>query len=106
MAVRASAEAAVTGDAHYVLDGADADVLLVVADGPDGIALYEVDPAQPGVSRAAVTTLDETRRMATVRLTTPPAAASASAWTWLRSGTWPASRSAPSRSGPPARLST
>ncbi len=72
MAVRASAEAAVTGDAHYVLDGADADVLLVVADGPDGIALYEVDPAQPGVSRAAVTTLDETRRMATVRLDHAP----------------------------------
>ncbi|MGH3410481.1 MAG: acyl-CoA dehydrogenase family protein [Streptosporangiaceae bacterium] len=66
---RASAEAAfVTGQAHYVLDGAGADVLLVAAGGPDGIGLYEVDPAQPGVSRAAVTTLDETRRLATVRL--------------------------------------
>ncbi|MGH3395754.1 MAG: acyl-CoA dehydrogenase family protein [Streptosporangiaceae bacterium] len=65
----ASAEAAfVTGQAHYVLDGAGADVLLVAAGGPDGIGLYEVDPAQPGVSRAAVTTLDETRRLATVRL--------------------------------------
>ena len=67
-AVRASAEAAVTGEAHYVLDGADADVLLVAADGQDGIGLYEVDPAQPGVSRTAVTTMDQTRRMATVRL--------------------------------------
>ena len=67
-AVRASAEAAVTGEAHYVLDGTDADVLLVAADGPDGIGLYEVDPAQPGVSRTAVTTMDQTRRMATVRL--------------------------------------
>ena len=67
-AVRASAEAAVTGEAHYVLDGADADVLLVAADGQDGIGLYEVDPAQPGVSRTAVTAMDQTRRMATVRL--------------------------------------
>jgi alkylation response protein AidB-like acyl-CoA dehydrogenase len=67
-AVRASAEAAVTGEAHYVLDGADADVLLVAADGQDGIGLYEVDPAQPRVSRTAVTTMDQTRRMATVRL--------------------------------------
>jgi alkylation response protein AidB-like acyl-CoA dehydrogenase len=67
-ALRASAEAAVTGEAHYVLDGTDADVLLVAAAGPDGLVLYEVDPAQPGVSRAAVTTMDETRRMATVRL--------------------------------------
>jgi hypothetical protein len=67
-AVRASAEAAVTGEAHYVLDGADADVLLVAADGADGIGLYEVDPAQPGVSRTAVTTMDQTRRMATIRL--------------------------------------
>jgi hypothetical protein len=67
-AVRASAEAAVTGEAHYVLDGAEADVLLVAADGPDGIGLYEVDPAQPRVSRTAVTTMDQTRRMATIRL--------------------------------------
>ena len=67
-AVRASAEAAVTGEAHYVLDGADADVLLVAADGQDGIGLYEVDPAQPRVSRTAVTTMDQTRRMATIRL--------------------------------------
>ncbi len=72
VAVRASAEAAVTGEAHYVLDGTDADVLLVAAEGPDGIGLYEVDPARPGVSRAAVTTMDETRRMATVRLEHAP----------------------------------
>ena len=68
VACRASAEAAVTGEAHYVLDGTDADVLFVAADGPDGLGLYEVDLAQPGVRRAAVTTIDETRPMATVRL--------------------------------------
>lgn len=57
---------AITGEAHYVLDGVEADVLLVAAAGPDGIGLWEVDPAQPGVRRAAVTTMDQTRRLATV----------------------------------------
>jgi alkylation response protein AidB-like acyl-CoA dehydrogenase len=68
VACRASAAAAVTGQAHYVLDGAEADVLLVAADGPDGIALFELDPAQPGVARTPVITMDQTRRLATVRL--------------------------------------
>jgi hypothetical protein len=68
VACRASAEASVTGQAHYVLDGAEADVLLVAADSPDGIALFELDPAQAGVTRTPVITMDQTRRLATVRL--------------------------------------
>jgi alkylation response protein AidB-like acyl-CoA dehydrogenase len=57
-----------TGEAHHVLDGDAADVLLVAARTPDGIRLFEVDPHQDGVARAAVTTMDSTRRLAVVRL--------------------------------------
>ena len=57
------------GEAHYVLDGDTADVLLVAARGPGGIGLFDVDPRQDGVGRAAVPTVDATRRLAVVRLT-------------------------------------
>ncbi len=56
------------GEAHHVLDGDWADILLVAARAPDGTALFEVDPDQGGVACAAVTTMDSTRRLATVRL--------------------------------------
>ena len=56
------------GEAHYVLDGAAADVLLVAARTPDGTGLFEVDPCGDGVTRAAVTTMDASRRLAVVRL--------------------------------------
>jgi alkylation response protein AidB-like acyl-CoA dehydrogenase len=59
---------ALTGEAHYVLDGDVADVLLAAARTPDGIALFEVDPLGGGVTRAAVTGMDTTRRLAVVRL--------------------------------------
>lgn len=57
-----------TGDAHYVLDGDLAATLLVVAHTTDGIGLYEVDRLAPGLTRTAVTTMDATRRLATVSL--------------------------------------
>jgi alkylation response protein AidB-like acyl-CoA dehydrogenase len=57
------------GVAHHVLDGAAADVLLVAATTPDGIQLFDVDPHQSGVTRAAVTTMDSTRQLALVQLT-------------------------------------
>jgi alkylation response protein AidB-like acyl-CoA dehydrogenase len=61
-----------TGEAHYVLDGDAAGVLLAAAhaapDGPGPVALFEVDPGQDGVARRAVTTMDTTRRLAVVRL--------------------------------------
>ncbi|WP_030518690.1 acyl-CoA dehydrogenase family protein [Nocardia sp. NRRL WC-3656] len=51
-----------TGTAHYVLDGANADTLLVVtADG-----LYEIDATAPGVTRTVVRTMDPTRRLSTI----------------------------------------
>jgi hypothetical protein len=57
-----------TGEAHYVLDGAVADVLLAAARTTDGIALFEVDPLGSGVTRIPVTAMDTTRRLAVVRL--------------------------------------
>jgi alkylation response protein AidB-like acyl-CoA dehydrogenase len=57
-----------SGMAHYVLDGDTADVLLVAAHTGEGTALFEVDPADPGVHRRAVSTMDATRSMATVTL--------------------------------------
>ncbi len=57
-----------TGAAHHVLDGDTADVLLAAARTPAGVALFEVDPDRPAVIRCAVTTMDTTRRLATVRL--------------------------------------
>jgi len=51
-----------------VLDGDVADILLVAARARDGIALFEVDPGQDGVTRSAVTTMDASRRLAVVRL--------------------------------------
>jgi alkylation response protein AidB-like acyl-CoA dehydrogenase len=56
------------GEAHYVLDGTDADVLLVAARGPSGVGLFHVDPFQHGVRRTATVTMDATRPLAVVRL--------------------------------------
>jgi alkylation response protein AidB-like acyl-CoA dehydrogenase len=57
------------GEAHYVLDGASADILLVAASAPDGgTGLFEVDPRAGGVTRAAVSTMDAYRDLAVVRL--------------------------------------
>ena len=56
------------GEAHYVLDGDLADVLVAAARAPDGIALFEVDPHRCGVTRHAVTNMDTGRRLAVVRL--------------------------------------
>jgi alkylation response protein AidB-like acyl-CoA dehydrogenase len=61
-----------TGEAHHVLDGDTAGVLLAAARAPDGTGLFEVDPAHPAVTRRAVTTMDTTRRLAVVALDGAP----------------------------------
>ena len=63
---------ALAGEAHHVLDGDAAGVLLAAARTPDGIGLFEVDPAHPAVTRRAVTTMDTTRRLAVVALEGAP----------------------------------
>src|SRR5215470_12957515 len=60
------------GEAHHVLDGDAADVLLAAARTPAGVALFQVDPGGRGVTRDAVTTMDTTRRLAVVRLDRAP----------------------------------
>jgi alkylation response protein AidB-like acyl-CoA dehydrogenase len=57
----------VEGEAHYVLNGDEAEILLVVAGG----SLYEVDVA--GVRRVRTPAMDETRRLATVSFDGTPA---------------------------------
>jgi len=61
-----------TGEAHHVLDGDTAGVLLAAARAPDGTGLFEVDPVHPAVTRRAVTAMDTTRRLAVVALEGAP----------------------------------
>ncbi len=59
----------ITGEAHYVLDGDQATVLLVAARLPDGrTGLFEVRPGHPHVRRERCTSIDESRRLSVVRL--------------------------------------
>jgi alkylation response protein AidB-like acyl-CoA dehydrogenase len=58
-----------TGAAHYVLNGDSAGLLVAAAARPaGGLGLFEVDPGQPGVDRHAAVAMDQTRRLAVVRL--------------------------------------
>jgi alkylation response protein AidB-like acyl-CoA dehydrogenase len=63
---------ALSGEAHHVLDGDTAGVLLAAARAPDTIGLFEVDPAHPAVTRRAVTTMDTTRRLAVIAMEGAP----------------------------------
>jgi alkylation response protein AidB-like acyl-CoA dehydrogenase len=55
-----------SGEAHYVLDGDHADIILAVA----GAAVYEIDPS--AAQRSHTPTMDRTRRLASVRLDDVP----------------------------------
>jgi alkylation response protein AidB-like acyl-CoA dehydrogenase len=61
----------VTGEARRVIDGVDADHLLIEASSPSGRSLFLLEG--PGVERAPAETLDPTRRMATLVLRDAPA---------------------------------
>jgi alkylation response protein AidB-like acyl-CoA dehydrogenase len=58
----------VTGRASYVLDGAAAAALVLVAAGPDGPVVLAVDPAASGVDVRRLDTLDLSRAQAQVTL--------------------------------------
>ena len=60
---------ALSGSIDRVVDAGAADDLLVAATGPDGVALYAVDAAGPGVERTGLATLDLTRPQASVQFT-------------------------------------
>jgi alkylation response protein AidB-like acyl-CoA dehydrogenase len=59
----------IDGAPQFVLDGDAASTLLVPAKMPAGIGLFEVPPAQAGVTCSRCTTMDQSRRLAVVRLT-------------------------------------
>jgi alkylation response protein AidB-like acyl-CoA dehydrogenase len=63
---------ALTGTVERVVDAGAADDLLVAARSAEGVALYAVDDAGPGVERSPLVTLDLTRPQATVRLSGAP----------------------------------
>jgi len=54
------------GTAPFVLDGADAETLVVAATGADGVDLFLADPREPGVTVRRVPTLDLSRGQAIV----------------------------------------
>jgi alkylation response protein AidB-like acyl-CoA dehydrogenase len=70
-------QARLTGELAPVLNGAQADVLLVPAvggaGGDDGVAIYLVDAGASGLSRIPLTTADPTRALARITLDDTPA---------------------------------
>ncbi|MBS9376392.1 acyl-CoA dehydrogenase family protein [Rhodococcus sp. B50] len=63
----------ITGVKSYVLDGADADLLIVAARTERGLSLFTVDAHTEGVTTEPLSTLDRTRNLATVTLNGAPA---------------------------------
>ncbi|WP_216899380.1 acyl-CoA dehydrogenase family protein [Nocardia alni] len=58
-----------TGAAHYVLDGMNADTLIVVTTQ----GLYEIDSTAADITRTLVPTMDPTRRLSEITFTAAPA---------------------------------
>ncbi|MBY8861370.1 acyl-CoA/acyl-ACP dehydrogenase [Nocardia sp. CA2R105] len=58
----------VSGTVERLVDAGAADDLLVVANGPGGVALFVVDATGSGVERIALSTMDSTRPQAAVQL--------------------------------------
>jgi alkylation response protein AidB-like acyl-CoA dehydrogenase len=79
--VTASSDGVLDGVATYVLDGTTADLVLVVAAGPDGPGLYAVTGP---FETSALETLDLTRKLATLTF-----AATASRYLGPASSWWP-----------------
>lgn len=62
-----------TGHKSYVLDGAVAGLLLVIARTDDGEAVFAVDATAEGVAREPLPTMDQTRKQARVTFDGTPA---------------------------------
>ncbi|NDU73691.1 acyl-CoA dehydrogenase [Actinomadura sp. DSM 109109] len=65
-------DGALHGAKNFVLDGHIADLVLVAAQGEEGIGVYAVEDAE-GLARRALPTLDQTRRLARIELEGVPA---------------------------------
>ena len=72
-ATGSGAEVRLTGVKELVLDGADADLVLVLAQGDRGLSLYAVAAGASGLAAERLDTLDLTRPMARLRLRDVPA---------------------------------
>jgi alkylation response protein AidB-like acyl-CoA dehydrogenase len=71
----ADAAGRLTGTVPVVLDGGDADLLVVAAQGPAGPAPYLVEAGAAGLTRTPLETLDLTRRATRITLDGTPARA-------------------------------
>jgi alkylation response protein AidB-like acyl-CoA dehydrogenase len=65
----ASGEPRLSGEKHFVIDGHTADLVVVVArqagtQGTDGLSLFTVPGDAPGLTRAPLSTMDQTRKQA------------------------------------------
>jgi alkylation response protein AidB-like acyl-CoA dehydrogenase len=63
---RDGADFRISGRKPYVLDGVDADLVIVAARTDAGTSLFTVDPSDGGVEATALPTLDQTRRQASL----------------------------------------
>ena len=61
------------GRKGFVLDGHTADLILVIARAAGGLSLFAVPGDAPGLTRTAVPTLDQTRKLATLDFSGVPA---------------------------------
>jgi len=61
-----------SGEKSFVIDGHTADKVLVTARTTEGIGVFVIDGGAEGVSRSALKTLDQTRRLARVTLSESP----------------------------------
>ncbi len=72
-AVPDGAQFRLSGTKPYVLDGTQADLVIVAARTGAGVSLFAVDAKDSGVEAQALPTLDQTRRLATLNFTDTPA---------------------------------
>jgi alkylation response protein AidB-like acyl-CoA dehydrogenase len=61
-----------SGEKSFVIDGHTADKIVVTARTTEGIGVFVIDGGAEGVSRSALKTLDQTRRLARVTLSDSP----------------------------------
>ena len=83
VATRTGEDWTLDGTASFVTHGQNADILLVVARTADRTAVFEVEPAGPGVATSALPTFDHTLRLARIDFTAASArrlAGNRSAW--------------------------
>ncbi|HEV3400350.1 MAG TPA: acyl-CoA dehydrogenase, partial [Acidimicrobiales bacterium] len=60
------------GHASQVVDGATADLLLVVAESAGGTGVFAVEGEAPGLARAPLVTMDQTRKQARLQFEATP----------------------------------